>query len=75
MKLKTKSVGSYVRNMPQNTSDDTTANTSYIITLVEDGDDLILPLPDEILKNLDWNEGDDLEWSIINSVITLKKAQ
>tara|TARA_A100001515_G_scaffold126013_1_gene111071 strand:- start:762 stop:905 length:144 start_codon:yes stop_codon:yes gene_type:complete len=33
-----------------------------IVTLEEDGDDLILPFPDEIIDELGWKEGDELEW-------------
>ena len=61
--------------MPKNTSSDTTHNTSYTVTLEEDGDECILPLPDEVLDELDWQEGDILEW-IVNSdnTITIKKC-
>jgi bifunctional DNA-binding transcriptional regulator/antitoxin component of YhaV-PrlF toxin-antitoxin module len=34
----------------------------YTCTLIEDGDDLILPIPDEILQTLDIKEGDMLDW-------------
>jgi bifunctional DNA-binding transcriptional regulator/antitoxin component of YhaV-PrlF toxin-antitoxin module len=33
-----------------------------MIELQEDGDDLILPIPEDILKEMDWKEGDPLEW-------------
>jgi bifunctional DNA-binding transcriptional regulator/antitoxin component of YhaV-PrlF toxin-antitoxin module len=33
-----------------------------IIELQEDGDDLILPFPDDILDKIGWKEGDSLEW-------------
>jgi len=69
MKQRTKSVGLLVRNMPQNTSDDTTVNTNYISTLVKQGDDLIMDIP----EYLDWSPGDVLQWDINDSVITLKK--
>lgn len=46
-----------------------------IITVEQDGDDLILPFPDEVLDKLGWVEGDTLEW-IDNgdSTLTLKKV-
>jgi hypothetical protein len=61
--------------MQENTLNDTTPNTSYTVTLEEDGDECILPLPDEILDELDWQEGDILEW-IVNpdNTITIKKV-
>ena len=74
MRLRTKSVGLPVKNMPPSTSDDTTVSTNCITTLVEDGDDLILPIPEDIIKKLGWNTGDTLNWSVNNSVITLEKS-
>jgi len=38
-------------------------NNTFIVTLEEDGDDLILPLPEELLENLEWAIGDTLEWT------------
>ena len=55
--------------MPQNTSDDTTVTTNYISTLVKQGDDLIMDIPDY----LDWLPGDVLQWDINDSVITITK--
>tara|TARA_X000001036_G_scaffold13841_1_gene11788 strand:- start:4331 stop:4549 length:219 start_codon:yes stop_codon:yes gene_type:complete len=69
MKPKTRSAGLPVKTTPQNTSNDTTVNTNFISTLEQDGDDLIMNLPDE----LDWKEGDVVEFKVINSVITITK--
>jgi len=33
-----------------------------IVQLEQDGDDLIFPIPDEILGDLGWVEGDTIEW-------------
>ena len=62
-------------NTLKNTLSDTTHNTNYTVTLEEDGDDCILPLPDELLDELDWQEGDILDW-IVNddNTITIKKV-
>ena len=73
-KQRTKSVGLPAMTMPESTSNATTHSTSYTVTLEEDGDDLLLPLPEEIVKDLGWNEGDELEWSVNNHTITLRKA-
>jgi len=61
--------------MQENTLNDTTPNTNYTVTLEEDGDECILPLPDSILDELDWQEGDILDW-IVNddNTITIKKV-
>ena len=56
----------------------TQANESnnYIITLIEDGEDLILPLPERLLEEAGWNEGDILDWSDNgNGSWTLKKVE
>jgi len=61
--------------MPENTSTDTNQNTSYTVTLEEDGDECILPLPDELMDQLGWYDGDELEW-IVNddNTITIRKV-
>ena len=62
--------------MPENTLNDTTPITSYTVTLEGDGDDLIMPIPDEVLQKLDWKEGDELEWGYCHDrhCITVRKA-
>ena len=74
MKLRTRSVGLPVKNMPPSTSDDTTVSTSCITTLEENDNELFLTIPEEILKKLGWNEGDELNWSVNKGSITLEKA-
>jgi len=76
IKVKIRNAGSHVKNMPESTSNDTIQNTNYTVTLEEDGDDCILPLPQQLLNELGWQEGDMLEW-IINDddTITIKKEQ
>jgi hypothetical protein len=50
------------------------SNKSYTIELVEDGDDLILPLPERLLEEAGWKEGDILDWADNgNGTWTLKK--
>ena len=63
--------------MQESTSNDTTPVTSYTVTLEEENDDLVLPIPEDILKELGWEEDDELEWDINqddNSII-LRKVQ
>jgi len=73
--VKIRNAGSPVKIMPENTSNDTILNTSYTVTLEGDDEECFLPLPDEVLDHLDWQDGDMLEW-IINddNTITIKKA-
>ena len=35
---------------------------TWTITVVEDGEDLILPFPNELMERQGWQEGDTLEW-------------
>jgi hypothetical protein len=73
--VKRKNVGLPVKIMQENMSNDTIPNTSYTVTLEGDDEECILPLPDEVLDQLDWQDGDMLDW-IINddNTITIKKA-
>jgi hypothetical protein len=51
-------------------------SNNFIITLIEDNDDLILPLPERLLEEAGWNEGDILDWSDNgNGSWTLKKVE
>lgn len=45
--------------------------TAYV---QQEGDDLLLPLPDELLAELGWKQGDVLVWSVNdNGTVTLTK--
>ena len=62
--------------MQSSTSNDTTQNTSYTVTLEGDEEECYLPLPDDLLDNLGWYENDILEW-IVNddNTITIRKVE
>jgi len=61
--------------MQENISNDITHNTSYTVTLEGDDDECILPLPDKLLDELDWQEGDILEWVVNDdNTITIHKV-
>ena len=45
----------------------------YTTTIIEDGEDLILPIPDEILEQIDAKEGDMLSFDIFDGYVVLKK--
>lgn len=52
-------------------------NVTFEVILQEDKEtgDLILPLPDELLDQMGWKEGDNLEWFLEESgSIVLKKV-
>lgn len=48
----------------------------WTVTVLADGDDLILPLPEEMLFTLDWKLGDVLKW-VLNEdgTWTLRKKE
>lgn len=48
---------------------------TYTAYVQQDGDDLILPLPDELLNQLGWKEGDVLLWEVneLTGQVTLRK--
>ena len=48
-------------------TDSQQATTRYEVTVVEDGDDLLLPLPLPMLQQLGWREGDTLKWTLDES--------
>jgi hypothetical protein len=75
--LKRKLVTSKLKAMLESTSNDTNPNTNYTVTLDEDGEDLILPVPDEILDQLGWDDGCLLDWSVdeINNTIIISKVE
>ena len=45
---------------------ETVKETTWIITLEEDPEtgDLVMPLPDALLKEIGWQIGDELEWDV-----------
>ena len=76
-KQRTKNVGLPAMIMRESTSNDTTPVTSYTVTLEEESDDLVLSIPEDILKELGWEEDDEIEWDINedNNSIILRKVQ
>lgn len=38
-------------------------NMKYTVELIEEGDDVILPLPPEMIEQLGWKEDDVLVWT------------
>lgn len=45
-------------------SDEWVPTTSRTIVLEQDGDDLIMPLPDDLLKEAGWNIGDQITFNV-----------
>jgi len=62
--------------MPENTLNDTNQTTDSIVTLDEDENgDLMLPIPDVIMDELGWDDGDLLEWIVEGDQIVLRKVE
>lgn len=51
-----------------------TGPREYVVELEEDGDDLILPIPNEILEALDWEIGDNLTIDETKDGFVLRKG-
>ena len=52
-----------------------TNTTTWTVTVIEDGEDVILPFPDELLATTGWQEGDTLTWvDTEDGSWTLRKA-
>ena len=50
--------------------------SSWTVELIEDGEDLILPLPQEVLDHLELKEGDTLKWEDVgDGTWSLTKVQ
>lgn len=49
-------------------------NITYTVTLEEENNDLMLPIPEELMSKLGWDENDELEWMIEEDHIKLTKV-
>ena len=61
--------------MQESTSNDTNLNTSYTVTLEEEDDDIMMPIPEDLLDYLGWEDGDLLEWILEDDHIKLVKVE
>jgi len=61
--------------MQESTSTDTNLNTTYTVTLEEENDDIMMPIPEDLLDYLGWEDGDLLEWIIEDDYIKLVKVE
>ena len=52
-------------------------NNKWTAYVEQDGDDLVIPLPDDMLKELGWKTGDTLIWNINEETgaITLSRKE
>ena len=49
--------------------------SSYVVQLEEDEvGDLILPIPEELLEQLGWKEGDELDFSLRDGLVVIQKV-
>jgi len=52
----------WLDSIPQINSTGGTMVTNWTVILEEDGDDLVMPLPQELLDQMGWLPGDTLNW-------------
>tara|TARA_B100001287_G_scaffold276578_1_gene287976 strand:+ start:5792 stop:6004 length:213 start_codon:yes stop_codon:yes gene_type:complete len=48
---------------------------TFITTVIEDGEDLVLPFPDTLMKVMGWKAGDVLEWNALEDYATIRKVE
>ena len=48
---------------------------TFITTVIEDGEDLVLPFPDDLMATMKWTEGDVLEWVVHGDYATIRKVE
>lgn len=46
---------------------------TYITTVIEEGDNLVLPFPDSLMEDMGWKAGDVLEWTVHDDYATIRK--
>lgn len=47
----------------------------YTETIIEDGDDLILPFPDSLIEDCGWQVGDTLSWELKDNYVVVTKVE
>lgn len=48
---------------------------TFITTVIEDGEDLVLPFPDDLMTVMNWKTGDVLEWTAHTDYATIRKIE
>jgi bifunctional DNA-binding transcriptional regulator/antitoxin component of YhaV-PrlF toxin-antitoxin module len=48
---------------------------TFISTVIEDGEDLILPFPDDLMETMGWKTGDVLEWTVHDDYAIIRKIE
>jgi hypothetical protein len=61
--------------MQESTFNDTNQNINYTVSLEEEGDDIMMPIPEDLLDYLGWEDGDLLEWILEDDHIKLVKVE
>jgi len=49
-------------------------NGYYVGKIVEEGDDMFLAFSPQLLEELGWEEGDNIEWEITDSAVIARKV-
>ena len=50
---------------------------SWTVTLEEDKEtnELILPFPEDLLSEMNWKEGDVLDWNVVDGFVVITKKE
>lgn len=46
----------------------------YIVKIIKEGEDLIIPIPDNLTTDMDWKENDILDWCFHDDYVTITKG-
>lgn len=48
---------------------------TFITTVIEEGEDLVLPFPDDLMETMGWKPGDVLEWIVHDDYAVIRKVE
>jgi len=47
---------------------------NFVVEIVEDGEDLIIPIPETLTEDMGWKVGDVLNWTFHNDYVVINKS-
>jgi len=46
----------------------------FIVEIIEDGDDLVIPIPETLMEDMKWKAGDVLNWTFHDDYVVINKS-
>jgi len=47
---------------------------NFIVEIIEDGDDLVIPIPETLMSEMGWTAGDVLNWTFHDDYVVINKS-